>query len=543
VRLTSSLLTVALAAIVPLASLSGAASAHPSGSDFWDGTYAATDVSSVEVITGSSDVPITRQSDNVAFVAHVPVGPTSDMQHQRREGRQVLGGQVIDRRLDLVVLGGTATPGVSIIDVTSPQAPVVLTTISCGGFHSDVAIYQNYLIQSWDGANRPCEEREPANRYDVDRPADKGLRIFDVTDPAKPVLVKFFGREDGIPAGVHNITVNGDDGLLYLNMAEFNSVDPPWGFVDLDDPELPLTMKSIRDWSPTAADGCHDAGIAPKRQLLACAGITASYIWDISDPRQPVEVAVIANPSISIHHGARWTPDEMLLVLGDELAGAATDSPCTGGTERTPVGATWFYDAAVAAAPVLLGTFSVSDTEGEYCTSHFYGFVEGTTLMPTGWYDAGIEIVDYGPVAGGLPGIPTSHAVFEPEGGAFFSAYAWHGYVYGSSFEYGAEGGIDDAARGLWIVKVDGIDDVAPSAVDEGIAWGRWGSVLPADIPLGPFSVTKADVTLAERGLIAGAVAVAPASAPLPVTGGGVVALGGLLVAGADLLRRRRRTA
>lgn len=445
-----------------------AADADPSG-----GEHGA--AGGVAVITGEPDVPIERQSDNVEFVAHVPVGATSDMQFQRREGPQLLDGATVDRRLDLLAMGGTATPGLALFDVTDPTAPRLLTTVSCGGFHSDVAVYEQYLVQAWDGSSRPCEDGEPADPDGLDRRGDRGVRIFDITDPVHPRLVAFHGSREGIPSGVHNVTINGEAGLAYLNMAEFNTTNPPWGFVDLDDPELPLTMLDIRDWSPAAADGCHDVGLAPERALLACAGITASFIWDISDPRQPVEVATIPNPGMSIHHGARFGPDEQLLVLGDELAGAAVATPCTGaGSERTPFGATWFYDTSVPQAPVPLGSFSVTDDEGEYCTSHFYGFQRDTTLMPVGWYDAGIEIVDYGPVADGLPGAPTSYAVFEPEGSAFFAAYAWHGYVYGSSFEYGAPGGVDDPARGLWIIRVEGIEDVEPLAVDEGNVWGRW---------------------------------------------------------------------
>ncbi len=512
--------------VVPTAAL-----AHPAGSDYWDGRY--TDLSDTRVVTDASDVDITRQSDNVTFVAHVdPGGPTSDMQFQRREGRQVLGGVVIDRTLDLVVMGGTAVPGLSIIDVTDPTAPEVLTTVSCGGFHSDVAVYENYVVQSWDGTTRPCADGERANRNDIDRPGDKGVRIYDITDPADPVLVRFYGRAEGIPAGVHNLTINGEAGLAYLNMAEFNVDNPPWGFVDLNpDADLELTLKDIRDWSPTAGDGCHDSGLAPERGLLACAGITASYIWDISDPRQPVEVAAIPNPGISIHHGARFTPDEMTLVLGDETAGAAAGTPeaacpSVAGSNRSPLGATWFYDVAVPEVPVPMGTFSVSDTQGEYCTSHFYGFVEGTTLMPGGWYDAGIEIVDYAGLTGTTPGTATSYAVFEPAESGFFSAYAWHGYVYGSSFEYGAQGRNRDAVgRGLWIIEVDGIDDVQPSAVDEGNVWGRWSSTV--DLAAGTMTMT--DPT--------GALVAVPTHTDLPTD---AMAMGVVAIGAVALLVRRR---
>ena len=520
---TSSLRAIAATSLVAgLLLVPAAAIAHPQSGLAFD--YVPRAVGDVPVITDVDDlgVDIVRQSDNVSFVAHVPVAPTSDMQFQRREGRQRFRGEVIDATKDILVMGGTQRPGLATFDITDPTNPVLLATVSCGGFHADVAVYENYAIQAWDGTTRNCEAGDPANRNGAENPLNSGspgLRIFDISDPADPVLVRRFGRQDGIPAGVHNITVNGEAGLVYLDMAEFNVDDPPFGWVDLDDPDLPITIRSIRDWSPTAGDGCHDGGIAPTRQLFACPGITASYIWDISDPRDPVEVAHIPNPAISIHHGARWTPDEQTLVLGDELAGAAAATPCTGGgNENLPTGAAWFYDASDAATPVLNGIFSTPDTDGDYCTTHFYGFQRDTTLMPMGMYDAGIEVVDYAAVAGGSIGTPTSHAVFEPDEAGFFSAYAYRGYVYGSSFEYGATGrDIKADGRGLWVIEVDGIEDAEPVATDEGSVWGRW---TPA--------TSGVHVTMAAR--IGLAPVEAHTNAPLYALTAGLVLLGAAAV-------------
>ncbi len=519
------LVTATLAA--GLLALPATAVAHPqSGQPF---EYVPRDVSDVPVFTEAPPVDIVRQSDNTEFVAHVPVAPTSDMQFQRRVGPQRFKGEVIDTTKDVLVMGGTQRPGLATFDITDPTDPQLLATVSCGGFHSDVAVYENLVVQAWDGTTRACEKDDAANRNGVENALNQGsagIRVFDLTDPADPVLIARYGAADGLPNGVHNVTINGEAGLAYLNMAELDPVNPLWGYIDLDDPSLPLTTMPIRDISPSAGDGCHDVGLAPSRQLLGCAGITASYIWDISDPRLPTEVAVIPNPGISIHHGSRWTPDEQTLVLGDELAGAAAATPCAGATStNTPVGAAWFYDATVAEAPVLNGVFSTPDTDGDYCTTHFYGFQADTTLMPMGMYDAGIEVVDYGPVADGLPGLPTSYAHFEPDEAGFFSAYAWHGYVFGSSFEYGATGkDIEADGRGLWIIEVEGIEDTEPLAVDEGNAWGRW---TPAR--------SGQHVTIAAR--IGLAPATSHTNVPLYAIGAAAV-----LALAAELRRRRATT-
>lgn len=198
-----------------------AAGAHPQSGQPFD--YVPRDVGDVPVITDAADVDIVRQSDNTEFVAHVPVAPTSDMQFQRRVGPQRLKGEVVDGTRDILVMGGTQRPGLATFDITDPTAPELLATVSCGGFHSDVAVYENLAVQVWDGSNRPCEADDPANRNGVESPlnaSSAGVRVFDITDPADPVLVARYGAADGLPNGVHNVTINGDAGLAYLNMAE-----------------------------------------------------------------------------------------------------------------------------------------------------------------------------------------------------------------------------------------------------------------------------------------------------------------------------------
>ncbi len=123
------------------------------------------------------------------------------MMFQRRQGRQVLGGQAVEAVKDYAFVGAE------------------------GGYGPD----------------------------------DFGVEILDVTDPANPVLLAFRGRAEGLPLGVHNITVNADAGLVYLNMAEFDLVEPLWGYIDLTDPAFPVTTVPMRAISPSAGDGCHDS--------------------------------------------------------------------------------------------------------------------------------------------------------------------------------------------------------------------------------------------------------------------------------------------
>jgi hypothetical protein len=80
---------------------------------------------------------------------------------------------------------------------------------------------------------------------------------------------------------------------------------------------------STPDVSP--AMGCHDITVFLPRQLAA-ACITESQIWDVSEPEDPVIVSRIHNPAMQIHHSSALSWDGDVLVLGDEMGGAAAEA-------------------------------------------------------------------------------------------------------------------------------------------------------------------------------------------------------------------------
>lgn len=152
------------------------------------------------------DIPVERRTGNVSLIAHHFFPEASDMMFQRRQGRQVLGGQTVDAVKDYAFVGAEGGPGpddfgIEILDVTDPADPVHLVEIPCGGFHSDVAVYEHLLVQSFDSDPTGCDvSRLPSiDPRGVDRAEELGVRIFDVTDPANPVLLAFRGRAEGLP--------------------------------------------------------------------------------------------------------------------------------------------------------------------------------------------------------------------------------------------------------------------------------------------------------------------------------------------------------
>lgn len=464
------------------------------------------------------DPEIDRASENAFLVAHMPYQLGTGMQFQRRDGTQAVDGQIVEGPRDYLFAGADASlafggepegGAIHIFDVTEPSAPIHLAGVECPGYHSDVAIWENYLIQSIDsaGSNTGCTEQFDPDGIDVE--GDAGMRIFDVTDPANPVLVRFVTSEELDGGGVHNVTVVGWEGLLYVSSSDLTPEAPRFGFVDLNDPDLPVTMIPMRDITDHALNGCHDIGLDPDRELAFCAAVTATFIWDISDARDPGHVSTIVNPLISIHHGARLAPDGETLVLNDEMAGAAFAPGCLG-VEQGVTGALWFYDVADPSFPVPLGSFASGEAAPKtLCTSHFYNFIPGTTLLAVGWYESGMLVVDYED-----PSSAFEHAFYRPDDATYWSSYYYRGHVYGN-----ASG---DAGGGMWVLEVDGVPDVEPAPQDEGTSWGRW---------------TPTDRTEPDPAPDQDEEAALPS---LPATGGGAAALGVAVVMLLGVVRRRR---
>lgn len=477
------------------------------GNDTIDAYKQASEVVDTTALgTLETDYDVSRDL-NMAPVASLETGATTDMQFQRREGGQVVDGEQVEGPRDFAFLGlsdiadfGGTTHGLSVVDITDPTTPVEIERLTCGGFHNDIAVWEQYVVIGHDGASAAsgtgCEGAEDL----AETPEGAGVWIFDATDPANLDLVAFFNAEgegglDLLRDGTHNLAIH-PDGLVYFATASFDADNPGFGYVDLngDPADWEQVVFPMKDVSPTASDGCHDMGFSlgntyhdvvagPDEDaidLLVCPAIESTYIWDITDPKNPVELAAIANPAINIHHGGRFTPDGRTVVLGDELAGAGAPSGCFNGG---PVGALWTYDVSLPESPVPTGYVSASESPGtiETCTSHFYNFVpnsEDRTQVMTGWYGSGMVSHDLTPlvdqeadVVSVAPlGAGPEVAHLEPAGAELWNAYAYRGYVYGGSYT---------GNTGFFVASLDGYtgtDDaeLEPYGVDEGIVYGQW---------------------------------------------------------------------
>jgi hypothetical protein len=490
VKLRASLLTGLLATATVAFGVPNLATVATPGTidDFKIQQGGVVDQTAIGTLLTGAELPAYEATDNIELIAELETGASSDIMFQRREGRQMLDGVEIDAVKDYAFVGTVyASDGFRVVDVTNPREPQLLASVACGGFHNDIVVWENYVVIGHDGGAKICDGQAALGV----RPSGAGIWIFDVTDPAKPVLVKSVGKAGVAQQGseltdaTHNISLNPEEGLVLFSTAGFHTA-PKWGYFDLKgdilaNEPVELSMRDLTRDVTAAADGCHDQGLAfdvetatgDVRDFIFCAAIGTTIIWDITeDATNPVHVATIANPSISIHHGARLAPDGRTLVLNDELAGAAAGS-CSAGA---PTGTLFAYDISVPEAPVALGYGSAPDLpNAAVCTSHFYNFIApsemdgGQQLSVTGWYSGGAIIHDFSRAAGVGPiGVAPVYAQLTPEGVRSWTAYAYRGFIYSASY-----GGSN---TGFFVAEMDGYDaeGAEPQPFDEGTSWSRW---------------------------------------------------------------------
>jgi hypothetical protein len=412
-------------------------------------------------------------------VAHVSYDMGGDLQFQRRSGSHTIDGVSVDTTTDLVFASAhtdmsRVDGGIEVIDITDPSHPAALTRIPCPGYQSDVAVYETLLVQTLDhaGSNAGCDPEwlKTSGSAAVDRAGTGGVRIFDVTDPARPRLIHFVEVKGEIGDGVHDVTVLAWAGVAYL--AQLNG---ELGILDLRDPAFPYTAIDVTSISPEMKTSCHDIGLDPVRLLAFCAANEdETYVLDVREPTRPGYLSRIVNAAMSRHHGALMAPDGVTLVLQSEYdhpPALASDAPA----------GLWFYDLSEPTAPELLGswapdTCAPTEQAERACSSHWFNFIPGSERLVVAWRHEGVFVVDYtnptAPLETGFFSPSSRRPIALPLGPTsdFWTAYYWHGHVYASS------GG---SLSGLYILRDDDVTDAEPSPYDEGTSWGRWTAEGP----------------------------------------------------------------
>jgi hypothetical protein len=402
-------------------------------------------------------------------------------------------------RGNLVYQGNFA--GFSIWDVSNAAVPKLVSTVACITSQGDPSIVGNLLFVSAEGAGN----RNDCAKGGVTDPADHmaGVRIYDVSNPAAPRLVKNVQTCKG--SHTHTVIPHPTDkGVVYLYVSGSqgarpatelagcnNGADPADennSMFRLDVIRVPLARpqdaavvtgariftglgpaparggraRAARpipgaDSARVAATGprnCHDVSAYPAMNLLAGACSSYGLLVDISNPEKPVRLDAVADTNFSLWHTAVFSNDGKKVVFTDEWGGG-TSPNCQaihplemGGNTTLVIGA----DRKLTQKAYF--KLPSAQTAQENCVSHNGGLipVPGRDIMVQGWYQGGVDVIDFTD-----EDKPFEIAYFDrgpvdapsTEGGAVsrargsiggsWGAYWYNGYIYSSEMARGLD--------------------------------------------------------------------------------------------------------
>jgi hypothetical protein len=374
--------------------------------------------------------------------------------------------------------------GFSVWDVSDPSNPAHLGTVVCATDQGDPSIWGNLLFISAESqrARKDCGTQGVQDGSDRMR----GVRIFDVSDPRNPRLVKNVQTCRG--SHTHTIVPHPTDSdVIYIYVGGSSSVrdstevaDCSSGTVDenpntaqyrvdiirvpLRNPEqsavigfarifedlprppgragvaLPDTATGRRASGPT---GCHDLTSYPEFALVAGSCGSFGILLDAKDPEHPVRLDAKSDLNFSLWHTAVFNNDASSIVFTDEWGGGTsprcriTDPLRLGGNtilsiENGRMTQHGYFKMLAAQEPT------------ENCVSHNGGLVPvpGRDIMVQGWYQGGINVFDFTD-----PENPVEIAYFDRGPvdandlvvGGSWGAYWYNGHIYSSELSRGLD--------------------------------------------------------------------------------------------------------
>jgi hypothetical protein len=340
--------------------------------------------------------------------------------------------------------------GFSIWDVSNPSKPVLASVMDCITSQGDPSIVGNLLFISAEGAGN----RNDCGKGGVQDPKDhmQGIRIFDVSNPHAPKLIKNVQTCKGshthtvIPsptnpkivylyvsgqqaaraatelAGCNNGTDPADpnNSLYQLDIIKVNVDHPEQAavipgariFTGLNGTSTCITFCAPSDARRPAAAGaaapvalytgprnCHDVTAYPAMHLLAAACSSHAIMVDISNPEKPVRLSTLTDTNnFQGRHTAGFSNDGKKTLWTDEWGGG-TGPMCQAGSIMELGGNTIVVASADNKKLTQHAYFKLpsAQTAQENCVSHNGGLipVPGRDLYVQGWYQGGIDVMDF----------------------------------------------------------------------------------------------------------------------------------------------------
>jgi hypothetical protein len=388
-------------------------------------------------------------------------------------------------------------------DVADPKNPTLRATLVCPGGQGDVSVRGNLLFMSVEETRGRVDcgtggvgEAASAERF-------RGVRIFDITDVAKPrqiaavqtcrgshthtlvtdprdpanVYVYVSGTSPSRPAaelaGCAERAGPTDPNSPYFRIEvirvplaapqQARVVSTPRLFADRTTGNIAGLFKggSQGEGAQEAAqtDQCHDITVYPALGLAAGACAGNGILLDIRDPANPKRVHEVSDPNFAYWHSATFSNDGRKVLFSDEWGGGvaprcrATDKPLWGANALFTLTNNRLRAAGHYKLPA-------AQTATENCVAHNGSLVPvpGRDIMVQAWYQGGVSVFDFTD-----PARPVEIAYFDRGPmdstrlvlGGQWSSYWYNGHIYGS-----------EIGRGLDVLRLVPTDQLSQHEID-----------------------------------------------------------------------------
>jgi hypothetical protein len=377
--------------------------------------------------------------------------------------------------------------GVQVWDLADPANPTLRGTLPCPGGQGDVSTWGNLLFVSVEENRGRVDCGTQAIADSVSTLRFRGVRIFDITDVAKPRQIAAVQTCRG--SHTHTLVTDPKDNAnVYVYVSGTSPVrpaaeltgcvgkgaeDPNTSYfrievikVPLANPAAAAVVSAPRIFADSAGnvaglnkggrrdttsqeesqtDQCHDITVYPELGLAAGACSGNGILLDIRDPANPKRLDEVADQNFAYWHSATFNNDGSKVLFTDEWGGGM--APRCQATDRP----TWGADAIFTIENRKLGDRPTSyfklpaaQTKTENCVAHNGSLIPipGRDVMVQAWYQGGLSVFDFTD-----PAKPVEIAFFDrgPVSdtaifiGGFWSAYWYNGHIVGSEIARGLD--------------------------------------------------------------------------------------------------------